>query len=427
MNEKRNLLLLLIAALISAGLIVRDGKVLVLAIPPLVYFLTGLLQAPARIALHAERSLSRDSISVHEPVGVRIRVENEGATLVNLRLQDEPVTSLEPVSGRMHKLLSLPAGGAAEIEYVIEPERGAYSWVSIQATVADPLDLLFQKRAVAAPGELLVRPPLIKIRPVSMGIRSTKLSAGPIPARLAGTGTDYWGVREYTPGDSLRRLNWRLTARYPGKWYTNEFESEEIADFGLILDTRRFSNADRRERLLFEHATSATASIAEMALKNGNRVSLLLFGQSMRSLFPGFGKLQLNRVLENLGRAQLGDYVPFSFLKYFPVRLFPIRAQIIILSTLDQRDLEGYARLRSFGYDVLLISPDPVEYASRKPPESAHGELAYRAARVERIVLLERLIEMGVKVANWRIDMPLDPVLHESMKIRLPARRLQAG
>jgi hypothetical protein len=37
--------------------------------------------------------------------------------------------------------------------------------------------------------------------------------------------------------------------------------------------------------------------------------------------------------------------------------------------------------------------------------------------------MLERLIEMGVKVANWRVDMPLDPLLHESMKIRLPARR----
>lgn len=424
MNEKRNLLLLLIAVLIAAGLIVRDGKVLILAIPPLVYFLTGLLQAPTQITLHAERLLSRDSFSVHDSVRVRIRVENAGAALVNLRLQDEPITSLEPVSGRMDKLLSLPAGGAAEFEYVIKPERGAYSWESIRAWIADPLDLFFRQRAIAAPGELLVRPPLIKIRPVSVGIRSTKLSAGPIPARRAGTGTDYWGIREYTLGDSLRRLNWRLAARYPGKWYTNEFEREEIADFGLILDTRRLSNADRKERVLFEHATSATASIAEMVLKNGNRVSLLLFGQSMRSLFPGFGKQQLNRVLENLGRAQLADYVPFSFLKYFPVRLFPARAQIIILSTLDRRDLEGYARLRSFGYDVLLISPDPVEYAFRTLPASARGELAYRAARVERILLLERLVDMGVKVANWSIDMPLDPVLHESMKIRLPARRL---
>jgi uncharacterized protein (DUF58 family) len=177
------------------------------------------------------------------------------------------------------------------------------------------------------------------------------------------------------------------------------------------------------EQALFEHATSATASIAETALKNGNRVSLLLFGQSMRSLFPGFGKQQLNRVLERLGRVQLGEYVDFSFLKYFPVRLFPARAQIILLSTLDRRDLEGYALMRSFGYDVLLISPDPVEYAFRTLPASVCGELAYRAARVERIVMLERLIEMGVKVANWRVDMPLDPLLHESMKIRLPARR----
>jgi uncharacterized protein (DUF58 family) len=424
MNEKRNLLLLLIAGLISAGLIARDGKVLILAIPLLVYFITGLIQAPTRMALRAERSLSRNSIHTHEPVKVRILVENGGSALINLRLEDELPASLEPVSGQTDNVLSLEAGGTADMEYAIKPERGAYIWTSILASCADPLELFSQQREIAAPGELLVRPAPIKIRPVSIGIRSTRLTAGSIPAHRAGTGTDYWGIREYAPGDPLRRLNWRLAARYPGKWYTNEFESEEIADFGLVLDTRRLSNAARMEEVLFKHATSAAASIAEMALKDGNRVSLLLFGHSMSSLFPGFGKGQLNRGLGTLGRARLGDYVPFSFLEYFPVRLFPVRAQIIILSTLDQRDLEGYARLRSFGYDVLLISPDPVDYALRNPQASARGELAYRAARVERILLLERLIEMGVRVANWPVDRPLDPILYESMKMRLPTRRM---
>jgi uncharacterized protein (DUF58 family) len=424
MNEKRNLLLLLVAGLICAGLIVRNGKVLILAIPLLVYLITGLLQAPARVALRAERSLNKNSIGVHEPVRVRLRVENEGAALINLQLEDGLLPSLEPVSGQTQKVVSLPAGGTADFEYVLKPERGAYSWASIRASCAGPLELFFQHQDVAASGELLVLPSLIKIRPLSKGVRSTKLAAGPIPAHHAGTGTNYWGVREYTPGDTLRRLNWRLAARHPGKWFTNEFESEEIADFGLILDTRKLSNADQMEEVLFEHAISAAASIAEISLKHGNRVSLLLFGQSMRSLFPGFGKQQLDRVLENLGRAQLGDYVHFSFLKYFPVRLFPVGAQIIILSTLDRRDLEGYARLRSFGYDVLLVSPDPVEYAFRTLPESPRGELAHRAARVERIVLLKRLVDMGVKVVNWPVERPLDPILHESMKIHLHGRRV---
>jgi uncharacterized protein (DUF58 family) len=424
MSEKRNLLLLLIGGLISSALIVRDGEVLILAIPLLVYLLTGLLQAPTQMRLHAERSLSSNSIGARDLVEVRIWVDNRGATLVNLHLEDELVTSVDPIIGRTSHVLSLPAGETTEFEYVLKPVRGVYSWASIQAFSADPLGLFIQHREIAAPGELLVRPTPIKIRPVSIGLRSTKLAAGPIPARRAGTGTDYWGVREYRPGDSLRRLNWRLAARHPRTWYTNEFEREEIADFGLILDTRRLSNASAMEGVLFENAISAAASLAEMVLKNGNRVSMLVFGQAMSPIFPGSGKYQLNRVLESLGRARLGEYVPFNYLMYFPVRLFPARAQIIVLSTLNRRDLEGYARLRAYGYDVLLITPDPVEYSFRMMPKSALGMLAYRAARVERIVLLERLVEMGVKVADWRVDTPLDHVLHESMKHDLSGRRL---
>jgi uncharacterized protein (DUF58 family) len=419
------MVLLLVGGLISCALIVRDGEVLILAIPLLVYLLTGLLQAPTQTRLHAERSLGSNSIGARDPVEVRIRVENRGATLTNLHLEDELVTSVESITGRTNEVLSLSAGGTAELEYVLKPERGVYSWASVRAFSGDPLGLFFQQSEIPAPGELLVRPSGMTIRPISIGLRSTKLAAGSIPARRAGTGTDYWGVREYTAGDSMRRLNWRLAARHPRKWYTNEFEAEEIADFGLILDTRRLSNASRMDEVLFENAVSAAASLAEMILKNGNRVSLLAFGRAMSSIFPGFGKQQLNRVLESLGRARLGEYVPFNYLKYFPVRLFPARAQVIIFSTLDRRDLEGYARLRAYGYDVLLISSDPVEFAFQALPKSAHRVLAYRAARVERIVLLKRLVEMGIKVANWRIDMPLDPILHQCMRANYPGRRFQ--
>jgi len=51
---------------------------------------------------------------------------------------------------------------------------------------------------------------------------------GSIPARLGGSGTDFFGVREYHPGDSLRSLDWRLTARHPRQFFTKEFEQEEM-------------------------------------------------------------------------------------------------------------------------------------------------------------------------------------------------------
>jgi uncharacterized protein (DUF58 family) len=165
------------------------------------------------------------------------------------------------------------------------------------------------------------------------------------------------------------------------------------------------------EEALFESCVSAAASLSETVLKNGNRIALLIFGETTTCLFPGYGKRQLNLVMRDLARATLGRNVSLRYLEYFPARLFPNRSMIVAFSALHSRDSETYARLRAFGYEVLLISPDPVEYLSRTLPPTEINGLAVQAARVERIVQLKQLMTMGVWVINWQVDQPLDTIL----------------
>ena len=113
----------------------------------------------------------------------------------------------------------------------------------------------------------------------------------------------------------MRRLNWRLSARNPNRLFTNEFESEEIADYGLILDSRRVINSEELDEEIFENSVSAAASLASEFLKKGNRVSMLLYGKPVSHVFPGYGKLQLHSILKKLASVNLGSYVPFDYLK----------------------------------------------------------------------------------------------------------------
>ena len=62
--------------------------------------------------------------------------------------------------------------------------------------------------------------------------------------------------------------------------------------------------------------------------------------------------------------------------------------------------------LETSGYQVLLVSPDPVHFGRR----DAHHPLALRAARLERKALLWRLREIGVQVIDWQVDQPLNKV-----------------
>jgi len=422
MNKKTFLLVFILCGLFIAALVARNGNLLLLAMPFLVYLLVGLIQAPGELTLISERTMDKASIVAEQAVDARVFIKNSGKGLANLHLKDTLYPSMIVLEGQEWQRLSLGAGETTELNYRFTVGRGVYSWKSVHAGASDPFGLFDLEYEIPAFGEILVLPAPMKTRAAMLKPRFTLHAPGPNPARLAGSGTDFWGIREYRPGDSLRQLNWRLKARHPQKMFTNEYEREEIADFGLILDTRKFSNADAMEEALFEYSVSAAASLSESFLKNGNRVSLLVYGRPINTVFPGYGKKHLNILLRILAQAKLGAYVPFNYLEYFPARLFPTRSVIVIFSTVHPRDLDVYTRLRAYGYEVLLISPDPVEYAARLLPSSELNTLAFRAARIERVVLLKRLLKLGVKVVDWQINNPLETVVHETLD-RLTERR----
>jgi uncharacterized protein (DUF58 family) len=424
MNKKFFLLVFILCGLILSALIVRNGDLLLLAMPFLVYLIVGVIRTPSELSLLAKRSMDKRSVIAQEIVETRILVKNKGNALVNLYLKDTLFPSMKILDGEAHQRIYLSSGGTTELNFRFKAARGVYSWKTIRACASDPFGLFDLECDIPAVGEILFRPAPLRIRSINPKPRFTLHAAGPVSARLAGPGTDFWGVREYRAGDSLRRLNWRLAARHPQKLFTNEYEREEIADFGFILDTRKLSSADVLEESLFEYSVSAVASLAESFLKDGNRVSLLVLGKSITSVFPGYGKRQLNLLLRSLARAKLGAYIPFNTFEYLPTRLFPTRSVIIVFSTVHSSDLDIYARLRSFGYDVLLISPDPVDFAAQMLPLTEINSLAFRAARVERVIQLKQLLKFGVKVVDWQVNKPLETIVHKTVNHLMHRRKI---
>lgn len=427
MNNKLLFVVLVLCGLILSSLIIRDGKLLLLAMPFLIYLIIGFIQAPTDVKLTASRFIDKPGIIDQGSFEMRITIKNQGNALVNLFLADSLFPSMTILDGEAHQRLSLQTGETTELKYIAKAKRGVYEWNTIRVCASDPFGIFELESDISAPGEILVRPAPIKIRRIPLRPRTTLHATGPIPARLAGPGIDFWGVREYRAGDSLRRLNWRLATRHPRKLFTNEYEREEIADFGLILDTRKISNDDAMEETLFEHSVSVVATLSETFLKNGNRVALLTFGETVTSLFPGYGKRQLNSILRALSRVKLGTNLPLGYLEYFPARLFPSRSQIVILSSVDSRDLETYARLRAYGYEVLLISPNPVDFSARKLPTTEINSLAIRAARIERVIMLQRLLKLGIEVIDWQVNESFEMAMNKVTEQWIHRRNILAG
>jgi uncharacterized protein (DUF58 family) len=414
MNHKTLLLIFVISGLILSSLIIRNGQPLLLAMPFLAYVILGAIQSPVSMALSARRIVDKPGVVAQEPAGAQLTVTNHGNALLNLYLEDALFPSMEILDGEPRQRITLDAGESVQIRYVLKAERGIYTWKSVRAVAGDPFGLFELKEDIPAPGELVVRPAHLHFDRFSLRPRNTLHSPGPVSVRLSGSNTDFLGIREYRPGDSLRRLNWRLAARNPRQLFTNEYEREEIADFGMILDARRLTNAEEVEEALFENSIRAIVSLSESVLKVGNRVSLLIFGERMGSLLPGYGKKQLHRMVRNLARARMGSNLSLRYLEYLPTRLFPSRSVLIVFSIVGTHDYETYARLRSFGYDILLVSPDPVDYLGSRLPQTEVNALAARAARIERIMQLQRIVKLGIQVINWQVDRPFELVIQKA-------------
>jgi len=403
---------LLTYSLLLAGVATVHGGFLTLALPLVTYLLVGYLQTPEQIKLEAKRELSIERASPNQDVNVTVTITNRGSSLEEVLLSDIVPSGLTVRSGFSRHLLRLASGDSYTLAYTMSGARGGYSFDVLEARVNDYLAVSSSKVRIEAKGHLFVLPPVVRVRNIAIRPRRTRVYAGTIPARAGGTGTEFFGVREYQPGDSPHSINWRASARYTDTLYANEYQQDRVADVGIVLDGRMKTNEFARGHSLFEYSVQAAASIADALLTQGNRVGLLLYSTYLGWTFPGYGKIQRERILHALANARTGDSQVFSDLEHMPTRLFPPESQIVFISSLVEDDLKPLIQLRAEGYDVLVVSPNPVKFElSYLPPSNALVDLAGRVIHMERLLLLQRLQRANIHVLDWDVTEPFDSLV----------------
>jgi hypothetical protein len=148
---------------------------------------------------------------------------------------------------------------------------GARSWV---VESSDPLGL-FRSRRPSKDAEIaLVLPRFVSLsrRPE---VRELEAS---VAAPRAGSGTELFGVREYRPGDPLRRIHWRSSARH-GELVVREFEPPGVQTLGIFCDP---NPADRE---VADQIARLAASEAWDCIRDGGRV--MLWAPGLDPSLPG--------------------------------------------------------------------------------------------------------------------------------------------
>jgi uncharacterized protein (DUF58 family) len=402
------LLSALVYGLLLAGLISLRGELIAFAIPFLVYLLHGFWSAPGELDLQIQRNLSSDRITPDAEATITLTVTNLGADIEELSLEEKIYPQLTIREGSTRHLIRLQKGGSHTFSYTVAGARGSYRIEGIHATATDLSGLTYSERMIRSEERLFIFPEFRRLKRVSIHPRRTRVYAGTIPARVGGSGIEFFGVREYQLGDSPRTINWRVSARHAENLYSNEYQQERVADVGIVLDARVRTNLFQLNRSMFEHAVTAAAALSDVFLAQGNRVGLLVYGAYLGWTLPGYGKIQRERIMQALAHAEVGVSSVFAGLEHLSPRMFPPESQIVLVSPLVSDDLEVLIQLRGRGYQVMVVSPDPVKFELELLPKSQQVETASRIIRMERDLLLRRLGRAGVQVIGWDVSLPLD-------------------
>jgi uncharacterized protein (DUF58 family) len=408
------------AAIAAVGLVgalaLRRPEAAVLAAPFAALLALG-LQLASQPDARAWFSLERDRALEDEVLHAEVELNTiEPVARLDVALVMPP--GLEIVEGHNPFAVSLGYEGERTIELGILCARwGAYELGELRLRATDRLRLLVWETPVDRKLPLKVYPRPDTLRDL-VPPRRTQVFAGNEVAREKGDGLEFADLRPFSPGDRVRAINWRASARR-SELVVNEFHPERNADVILFLDS--FAEARAGGHSTLDEAVRATATLAGRYLERRDRVGVVTFGGILRWLVPGMGVTQRYRIVDAL----LETEVQFSFawkdVNVIPARVLPPHALVIAITPLlDERSVGALLDLRARGYDLAVVEVSPEPFV--EPGTSELDALAHRLWLLRRQELRSRYERLGVGVAYWPAGSELDVALEGVRSYRRHAR-----
>lgn len=131
--------------------------------------------------------------------------------------------------------------------------------------------------------------------------------AGPHKSHFRGTAVEFADYREYTPGDDIRLVDWKVFAR-TDRHYVRLYDAERNLLTYLVVDksgSMDFRGAVRTTASKLEHASTLAAALGYLVVREGDEVGLSLADTLLHAhLPPAASWAHLNRILDALGGAK---------------------------------------------------------------------------------------------------------------------------
>lgn len=230
--------------------------------------------------------------------------------------------------------------------------------------------------------------------------------AGQHPSHYRGSAVEFADFREYSPGDDIRILDWKVFAR-TDRYYVRQFEAERNLLTYCAIDcsgSMAFSGVNRKTHSKYQHAATIAAALAYTVVREGDEMGMTLAGGRDSAQVPLQGGWQhLSRMVDLLaeatpgGTARLGECLREMHLRAGR------RGTVIVLSdflALDEAFWNAVNLFRKARFDVIMFQiVHPEEVAL---PEVAMGRFVGTEGEAERFDVAPEEVAESYRAAFHR-------------------------
>jgi uncharacterized protein (DUF58 family) len=379
-----------------------------------------------RIDLRREPPLQ---LYVDQPQPVHWRIENRDVDEVTLELRDRLPQSGVAVPDRM--TARIPGRSRGTVSYHLRvTRRGPLSFGDATCRLRGPLGLCWRQFRITAPDAVRSLPHLGNRKAAELAASTALVrQGGSHRYRWRGAGTVFESLRDYSPEDDIRWLDWKATARRQQPISRN-YEVERHQNVMLLVDASRMMTTYCGTRTKFDTVLEAAVLLTRAATDQGDAVGLMLFADKIDAyLAPRRDRAQNTRVMEAL-YAQYPRLVEADFESVLTTVSRRVRRRSLVVLFTDLTVIEAARRMLAYVQMInrrhlcLVVTIADESLQAQELVEPRTADELYRVGvasqlMLERAELLERLRRNGAEV----VDTPADQVAVRTIERYLELKR----
>ncbi|HDM60209.1 MAG TPA: DUF58 domain-containing protein [Archaeoglobus veneficus] len=323
------------------GILFTSVELLALSIIPL-FFLIIPFGAKLRVV---KSDFSNQTVVGGEfYVDISIKASGFGRVKVRHNLPEH----FEVVEGENIANAFVAGSKVVRISYrAIATKRGVYNLDRIDYEVESPLSTFVKRGKLHAEISIEVKHRVPKIRKVG-NVRGKARS--PMPdidvARIGVPGTDFREIREYMPGDAMKFVNWKATAR-KGKLMVNQYEVEGKKAIWIFVDSNPYMLHGTTIKNYLEAAIEVANALAYYYTSRNHKVGLYVIGER-RLLHPDVGSRQFRRISKALIEVVGGVENVSDAIQACKNLIMFYKPLVILITRVERAKLDGVVKLARF-------------------------------------------------------------------------------